>query len=548
MIDIAFCFDDNLVEPFYATLTSLLSSRKYSHYHIYAFHEGRKKFKRQVEYIVNKIDPYSRIEVKTIRNPYKDGHEDHGITKGAYMRFQLPFLCPNLNRILYSDVDILFNDDLYDVWKLETNNEYLLCARGLADIAGWNEDVRTLDYFSGMDRKRYINSGFMLMNLEELRHDKDLYVKWSKMVSNEYHYVDQDIINLTCADRISFLPDRYNYRMVYNNEFYEYALKSGYITDGFGDRSELRELVFNPAIIHYAGPDKPWLKYRRGKYNNIWWKYYCYGKKMAVESLLSKLKVIPGKKRKKEYRLDRLEYQLVDHCNLNCEGCTHYSNIAPETFADPEDFLKDIKELSKKISFKEIKLLGGEPLLHENPEKFVLYAREAYPKSKIIFTTNGILIPKIEDNVSFWTTLSDCKAEIHISVYPPFRTKAQEWSRLVRKRGIKCTLVVQNSFWRSRNPQGDSDPSDTYRRCNDSFCRQLRRGRVYLCPDACYAEYYNSYFGKSIPVDEGIGIYENSARKIFDYLTTPKEFCSFCKDYTVHKWSKFSGDSSGWNA
>lgn len=30
--------------------------------------------------------------------------------------------------------------------------------------------------------------------------------------------------------------------------------------------------------------------------------------------------------------LHSIETQIVDHCNLNCYGCTHYSTLAPENF------------------------------------------------------------------------------------------------------------------------------------------------------------------------------------------------------------------------
>ena len=40
-----------------------------------------------------------------------------------------------------------------------------------------------------------------------------------------------------------------------------------------------------------------------------------------------------------------LEVHLTDHCNLNCKGCSHFSNISDEFFLDKNDFERDLKEL-----------------------------------------------------------------------------------------------------------------------------------------------------------------------------------------------------------
>ena len=67
---------------------------------------------------------------------------------------------------------------------------------------------------------------------------------------------------------------------------------------------------------------------------------------------------------KKKESLDYIEYNVVGHCNLNCKGCSHFSNIQKKEFADLATFEKDISMLKKLFSeIRLINLLGGEPLL-----------------------------------------------------------------------------------------------------------------------------------------------------------------------------------------
>jgi molybdenum cofactor biosynthesis enzyme MoaA len=69
-----------------------------------------------------------------------------------------------------------------------------------------------------------------------------------------------------------------------------------------------------------------------------------------------------------------VETHLVDHCNLNCKGCSHFASLVPgEVFTDIEIFKRDIARLSQIfIDVYEIRLMGGEPLLHPDIDTFTV--------------------------------------------------------------------------------------------------------------------------------------------------------------------------------
>jgi MoaA/NifB/PqqE/SkfB family radical SAM enzyme len=70
--------------------------------------------------------------------------------------------------------------------------------------------------------------------------------------------------------------------------------------------------------------------------------------------------------------LPYVEMHVVDHCNLNCKGCSHFSPIADELFTDIGEFTRDLQQLRRLVSNIEvIRLMGGEPLLHPNITDFI---------------------------------------------------------------------------------------------------------------------------------------------------------------------------------
>ena len=65
------------------------------------------------------------------------------------------------------------------------------------------------------------------------------------------------------------------------------------------------------------------------------------------------------------YKGVTVEMHIVDHCNMNCNCCNHFSPLAEPWFISIEDFTLQIKELKENVSsVKSFILLGGEPTLH----------------------------------------------------------------------------------------------------------------------------------------------------------------------------------------
>jgi molybdenum cofactor biosynthesis enzyme MoaA len=91
----------------------------------------------------------------------------------------------------------------------------------------------------------------------------------------------------------------------------------------------------------------------------------------------------------------KLTVAVTSHCNLRCVGCRYGRDFMPNSELSLET-VRDLLDDAKQVGFDEIRLYGGEPLLHRDLPQMVEHAvaRGLHP----YVTTNGILLrEKIDD-------------------------------------------------------------------------------------------------------------------------------------------------------
>jgi ABC-2 type transport system ATP-binding protein len=85
--------------------------------------------------------------------------------------------------------------------------------------------------------------------------------------------------------------------------------------------------------------------------------------------------------RKMRWSALRFEIHLTDKCNLNCAGCLHFSSLCDEAdFLDISEYEKDLQRISQLTEGKiaDIRILGGEPLLHPEVNVFLELTRKYF--------------------------------------------------------------------------------------------------------------------------------------------------------------------------
>ena len=132
---------------------------------------------------------------------------------------------------------------------------------------------------------------------------------------------------------------------------------------------------------------------------------------------------LSGTNRMRKGKIHRrsVEYNLTEHCNLRCRGCGHASPLLPEKFASLAAFRADLEALAEAFHSDELRIVGGEPLLHPQLLDFLREARRINVADRIVLYTNGVLLYKA--SVELWQLVD----EIYLSVYPGVRRRLDEF-------------------------------------------------------------------------------------------------------------------------
>lgn len=238
--------------------------------------------------------------------------------------------------------------------------------------------------------------------------------------------------------------------------------------------------------------------------------------------------------------MDILETNVVDYCNLNCKGCSHFSNIFEKGAQIPyEIFERDIRYLSKKVYISQFNLLGGEIFLSTKLMDYINCLEKYMPKTYIILVTNGLLIPRLEKGLL--TELSQHQVEIEITEYlPTLKMKEQIVETLERYHIRYLFREGIMTFGKNIDLSGKNDPREAQLLCRESTCQFLRNGKIYKCPFSALGNYFFDYYSIPLHFEEGIDIYKEGV----DWEKLPHnlrnisiELCKYCGTEERFDWA-----------
>ena len=259
----------------------------------------------------------------------------------------------------------------------------------------------------------------------------------------------------------------------------------------------------------------------------------------------------------------KIDVHVVEHCNLNCKGCTHFSPIAKPEYLDIVDFSNNIKHLTKiEKSIGSIQLLGGEPLLHPRLSEIINVTRKNLSKTNIHIITNGILLTNEKKlPVDFWETCKKNNVLIRITKYPSVNYDVIE--RKCIEKEIKYEWFEDRGT-KNRNKGWSFFPlyingwkhiSNRYKflkllRCGSFNCLQLVGTKIYPCSHVAYVRHLNNYFNYDFKVIQKDSVeitkIKNSfaVRKLL-FMSTP--FCKYCGyGYKSSHWAQSNKTADEW--
>ncbi len=166
-------------------------------------------------------------------------------SKEAYFRLLIPEILNAFSRVVYLDCDLVVNRDIADILPPDMEDKLLGAVRDQFDLPMSKYITEQLC----LKAENYFNSGVLVFNVSRWNAEKTTekcfaYIKTAQ--PEKLRFVDQDVLNVVCADRVLYLDEAWNY--------YRYAVVSpDPIYRPFVER--MGERFY---LLHFTSEMKPW--------------------------------------------------------------------------------------------------------------------------------------------------------------------------------------------------------------------------------------------------------------------------------------------------
>lgn len=179
------------------------------------------------------------------------------------------YLPEEIECILYLDCDIIINGSIKELETISLGRNLIAA---VPELYMPTEKKALL----GLQKEEtYYNSGVLLINLTLWRCEKieKDFMKYCHLMNGKLLYIDQDILNHCCKGRILTLSHTYNLstNLFYFPRYFMKRLQPAYDTSS---AKKYARILSSPAIIHYAGDERPWIAGNRNKYRRQYEYYY----------------------------------------------------------------------------------------------------------------------------------------------------------------------------------------------------------------------------------------------------------------------------------
>ena len=265
IVPILFTFDASLEMPAGVCLTSLLEhAAPTTFYDIFILHGPSCDFSDSKLNELPQRYGNCRLTFRVVEGEFVGGYEIRGIPETAYYRLIAPELIPEYDKILYSDVDVIFREDLGRYYSIDLDNNYFgavdTCAVLRPDYQEYLRKEYRYDWQNG-----YFYSGNLVINSRALLRDGKLQA-FRELGKNQYHQQDMTIINLACKGRILPITPAF----CLTTPLYDLMANRREEMEALYGKEEIAHAL-SSGIVHYNGA-KPW----QGACPNadIWWAYY----------------------------------------------------------------------------------------------------------------------------------------------------------------------------------------------------------------------------------------------------------------------------------
>ena len=199
------------------------------------------------------VSTVNRLEHLAIDHPH--------VSSAALVKFDLPNIFPQLDRILYLDGDIVCLADLYDLYHLSLGDHYAAVVKDMAAMVDEG-------HHSKMGHASYFNSGVMLLNLSKMRDDNipEKLIEFKSQRTYQ-HFMDQDEFNVVFGENVIYMPPSHN--LMERNFNHSISETAQFYETEYG---KFKNMLYSPVLKHLTNYPKVWCRPKDRDFE-LWIKY-----------------------------------------------------------------------------------------------------------------------------------------------------------------------------------------------------------------------------------------------------------------------------------
>ena len=238
--------------PFVATTIASVCYNTKSFCEFYVLDSGISNLnKRRIELLKEKFNNFSVEYLKIDLNEFKNFQLLPHISLDTYSRFFIPILKPELDKVIYIDIDVSVLGDIKELYNVDLKDHFLGATPEYFAIDCQMKVVKNLD-IKYNENKQFFNAGILLINSKKWRENNitDKLFEIQKKYNDKLINGDQDILIKQFYEDYIELDFRFNLlggQLVYKKDF------SKEVED------KVNCAIENPVIRHFETPNKPWL-------------------------------------------------------------------------------------------------------------------------------------------------------------------------------------------------------------------------------------------------------------------------------------------------
>lgn len=220
--------------------------------------------------------PHCRVSFVTMDRMFSKLKVHTYFAKSTFNRLGIAEILSDRSKVLFLDTDMIVLGDVAELFGTDLQGKLIGACRDMVMLAFRALGVSAMVEAGGMPAKVYLSNrlgmrgredeyfqgGTILMDLDAIRGTSIFEDMVDDLANRVFWFLDQDVMNKHLVGQVHFLDNKWN--ALYLDERHTNSLPA----------IELKlhmKANENPAVIHFAGPAKPWLNDLHPMGNYYWY-------------------------------------------------------------------------------------------------------------------------------------------------------------------------------------------------------------------------------------------------------------------------------------